>query len=79
MSVADMHNRDLIVIGGSAGGIEALRGLVRGLPADLPASILIVIHRALQGPNLLAPILQTQGALPAVTAEEGQEIGRAHV
>lgn len=76
-----MRNRDLIVIGGSAGAIEALRSIVRRLPADLPASVLIVIHRGLQGPNLLATILAADGALPAMTAEEGQTLqhGRIYV
>lgn len=76
-----MRNRDLIVIGGSAGAIEALRAIVRRLPADLPASVLIVVHRSLQGPNLLATILAAEGALPAMTAEEGQtlEHGRIYV
>jgi len=38
------RGRDLIVIGGSAGSLEPLRKLVAGLPADLPAAILVVIH-----------------------------------
>jgi len=33
-----MQNRDIIVIGASAGGFEAIRRLVAGLPAGLPAS-----------------------------------------
>lgn len=74
-----MDNRDLIVIGGSAGAIGALRTLVRGLPANLPASVLVVIHRSLQGPNLLATILDAEGALHAATAEEGQALERGHI
>jgi two-component system, chemotaxis family, protein-glutamate methylesterase/glutaminase len=38
--------RDIIVIGASAGGVEALIQLFSGLPADLPASIAVVIHRS---------------------------------
>ena len=38
--------RDVIVIGASAGGIEALTTLVRYLPAELGASVFVVLHMA---------------------------------
>src|SRR5919197_3330257 len=37
-------SRDIIVMGASAGGVEAFQEIVSGLPADFPASILIVLH-----------------------------------
>jgi len=39
-------NRDIIVIGTSAGGLQALDALVAGLPTDLPSAIFIVQHLA---------------------------------
>jgi two-component system chemotaxis response regulator CheB len=39
-----MEKRNIIVIGASAGGFEALKILVQGLPANLDASIFIVWH-----------------------------------
>ncbi|MDF2759127.1 MAG: CheB methylesterase, partial [Thermomicrobiales bacterium] len=39
-----MPHHDIIVIGGSAGGIEALRTLVSGLPPDLPAALFVAVH-----------------------------------
>jgi two-component system chemotaxis response regulator CheB len=74
-----MDNRDLIVVGGSAGAVDAMRQVTRGLPADLPAAILVVIHRSLQGPSMLAQILDGEGPLPAITAEEGQPLERGHI
>src|SRR3954447_2621977 len=74
-------NRDVIVIGGSAGSIEPLRALLRQLPAEPPAAILVTIHRHRDSRGLLAEILSAEGTLPAVMAEEGQplEHGRIYV
>ena len=74
-----INNRDVIVIGGSAGGTEAVSKLVRALPADLPAAVLVTIHRGLDGPGLLAEILAAAGPLPAAMAEEGQPLERGRI
>jgi two-component system, chemotaxis family, protein-glutamate methylesterase/glutaminase len=39
-----MADRDIIVIGTSAGGVEAPRELARGLPPDLAAAVFIVLY-----------------------------------
>jgi len=71
----------VITIGGSAGAVDVLLRLVGNLPADLPAALLVVIHRSPEGPGLLAEILEASGPLPAVLAEEGQRLeqGRIYV
>src|SRR5262245_16393715 len=38
--------RDVIVIGASAGGVEAVRTLLAGLPADVDAAVAITLHRS---------------------------------
>jgi two-component system, chemotaxis family, protein-glutamate methylesterase/glutaminase len=38
--------RDIVAIGASAGGVEAISRLLKGLLRDLPASVLIVLHRS---------------------------------
>ena len=51
-----MQPRDIIVIGTSAGGLDALRRLTAALPADLPASVFVVQHCSPSGQSLLARI-----------------------
>lgn len=66
--------RDIVVIGASAGGIEALTGLVRQLPADLGASIFVVLHLAPDQKSVLPRILSSAGKLPAKHARDGEPI-----
>jgi two-component system chemotaxis response regulator CheB len=44
-----MLSKDIIVIGTSTGGIEALKVLASGLPPDLKASLFIVLHMGANG------------------------------
>jgi len=60
-----MQNRDIIVIGASAGGFEAIRRLVAGLPAGLPASLFIVWHMAPAVKSILPEILNRLMTLTA--------------
>lgn len=76
-----MPKRDLIVIGASAGGVEALRSLAAGLPGDLPACILIVLHVSPDGRSVLPEILTSAGEIPAFHARSGDPLtyGRIYV
>jgi two-component system chemotaxis response regulator CheB len=71
----------VIVIGGSAGGVESLREVVGGLPATIPAAILVVIHFPADAPSVLPRILSRAGPLPAQHAVDGAPIepGRIYV
>jgi two-component system, chemotaxis family, protein-glutamate methylesterase/glutaminase len=60
-----MDHRDIVVIGASAGGLEALSQILAALPHDLDAAVLIVLHRASRPESLLPRIFERTGNLPA--------------
>lgn len=74
-----LPRRDLVVVGASAGGVEALRGLAAGLPADLGAAVLVVLHLPAHARSALAQILNRSGPLPAHVARHGQAIIDGHI
>lgn len=69
----------VIVIGASAGGVETLRTLVKGLSPQIAAPILIVVHLNPLGKSYLAEILGNAGRLPAVQAEDGMALRNGHI
>jgi len=76
-----MIGHDLIVIGASAGGVEALTLLVKQLPSDLNAAVIIVLHVPSNGTSVLPHILNRAGNLPASHAHDGEVIipGRIYI
>ena len=69
-----MSEDKIVVIGASAGGVDALMDVARNLPRDLRAPILVVLHIPADSPSLLAQILERQGNVPAKTAEDGEKL-----
>jgi len=65
-----MTKRNIIVVGTSAGGVEALCELNKHLPENLDASIFVVMHIGTE--TMLPHILSRCGKLPAVIAEHGK-------
>lgn len=71
--------RDIVVIGASAGGLEMLRRLVAQFPADFGAAVLVVWHIAPQSPDVLGHILSQSGPLPAAQARDGEPLQKGRI
>ena len=69
-----MPGHDIVVVGASAGGVETLIKLIEKLPADLPASVFVVLHIPPQNPSLMPGILSRSGSLKAVHPRDGEAI-----
>lgn len=69
----------IVVVGASAGGVEALIGFVRGLPATLSCPVAVVLHVAPEGRSLLPSILARATGLPVLAAADRDELRPGHV
>jgi two-component system, chemotaxis family, protein-glutamate methylesterase/glutaminase len=67
-------NRDIVVMGGSAGGLSAFSRIVKQLPADLNAAVFIVWHISPYAPSKLPDILSQAGKLEARNPIDGESI-----
>jgi len=74
-----MPPRFVIVMGASAGGVEALTRIVRDLPKDLPAAVFVTIHFPATGSSALARILGRAGKMAATHAVDGQRMQEGHI
>lgn len=68
-----------IVIGASAGGIEAMLQLLPALPAGLRAPVFVVQHLPRERPSLLVEILAPRCAVPLQEAQDKQPVEAGHV
>jgi len=72
---------ELVVVGSSAGGIEALSILVSSLPKDFPAPIVLAQHLDPYRPSNLDQILERRSTLPIVVVQDSTrlEVGKVYV
>src|SRR5437868_9254672 len=66
--------RDLICIGTSAGGVEALTQIASALPEKIPAAIVVVLHLAPDHRSALPRILSSAGPLPALHPKDQEPL-----
>jgi len=75
-----MPKHDIVLIGASAGGVEAISRVVTDLPRDLRASVFVVLHIS-RGRSMLPEILTRAGRMPAAHPTDGEAIqyGRIYI
>lgn len=74
-----MAKRDIVVIGASAGGIEALRHVLGGVPPEFRGVVLVVLHIAPGAGTALPEILDRAGPLTATAGVDGEPLAPGHV
>jgi two-component system chemotaxis response regulator CheB len=76
-----MSDRNIVVIGASAGGVEALQTIAKTLPPNFPGSIFVTVHFPEHGTSVLPRILSRVSPIPAMHAVDGEGIapGRIYV
>jgi two-component system chemotaxis response regulator CheB len=77
--LTNSHGHDIVAVGASAGGVEALTRVVGGLPPAFPAAVFVVLHLSPNLPSALAEILGRSGPLRATQAENQQPIQSGHI
>ncbi|MGH9279178.1 MAG: chemotaxis protein CheB [Acidimicrobiales bacterium] len=77
----DQSARRVVLLGASAGGVDAISTVVGGLAPGLPAAVLVVLHVPASGNSVLPAILSRAGPLPARHAVDGERLleGRVYV
>jgi two-component system, chemotaxis family, protein-glutamate methylesterase/glutaminase len=76
---ADDDRLGVIVLGASAGGVDALSAVVAGLPPEIPAAVCVVLHLAPQGKSVLPHILESRGELRAKHPADHEPLQRGMV
>src|SRR5262245_19532724 len=74
-----MAEHDVVVIGASSGGVQALTRIAEALPEDLAAAVFVVLHVPADSPSFLPTILNRVGRLPAAHAVDGERIRRGRI
>lgn len=70
----DEKSRNVIVLGASAGGAQALIALFQQIPADLVAAFLVVLHIPAHEPSKLHDILSNATKMRVTVAREGDQL-----
>jgi two-component system, chemotaxis family, protein-glutamate methylesterase/glutaminase len=75
-----LAKHDIVLIGASAGGVQAISRVVAELPRDLRASVFVVLHIS-RGRSMLPEILSRASRLPAAHPTDGEPVqyGRIYI
>jgi chemotaxis response regulator CheB len=76
MGILRLEHRDIVVIGASAGGLAAVSEILRAMPHDVDAAILVVLHTANHTGSWLPQIFERAGELTVCHPADGDPIER---
>src|SRR3954468_15577311 len=79
LAPAARHSIDIVVIGISTGGPQALKALIPRLPAELTVPVAIVLHMPVGYTELYARKLNEQSALTVIEAQGGEVVTKGRV
>ena len=71
--------RDIVLIGASRGGLDALARITSALPSDFPAAVLVALHTAPDGPGLLDTLIGKKSSLPVAYTKDDEPIQQRRV
>jgi len=74
-----MAGIDVVVVGASSGGFEAIKALASGLPGNFQAAVFIVVHTAPSSPGMLPDLLNRAGPLSVAFGVQGARFERGHI
>ena len=74
---SETDHPSVLAVGGSAGSVQPLVEIVRGLPGDLAAAVLVTIHSGEH--SRLPQILSRSGALPARHVGDGEVLEHGRI
>jgi two-component system, chemotaxis family, CheB/CheR fusion protein len=69
----------VVGVGASAGGVEALEGLLRAVPADSGLAYVVVTHLGPGQVSMLPEILGRAACIPVAAARDGETVAANHV
>ena len=78
-SAGDTREFEAVVIGASAGGVDALATLLSALPASFGAAVIVVLHLPANNESLLPRVLAHHSALPLREASDKESVDSATV
>lgn len=74
-----MPPHDIVVIGASSGGVEAIVRVASAFPPDFPAAVFVVLHVSPLSPSVLPQILSWSSRIPATHPADGETIKPGHI
>jgi two-component system, chemotaxis family, protein-glutamate methylesterase/glutaminase len=78
-AMPELGDHRIVALVASAGGIDAVLHVLEGLPSDLRATVIVLIHQDPTHLSHLVPVLERRSQLPIAAAADGMPLSAGHV